>query len=88
MKYFAAFLPMKDPVKNQELRPAHIAFLTKGENEGTIYARGKFLDGAGGLVIYKAGSLEEAQKLAESDPYVANGARTLELHEWDVKITG
>jgi len=36
-------------------------------------------------VIYIAGSLDEARRLAESDPYVAGGARTLEIHEWDMK---
>jgi uncharacterized protein YciI len=88
MKYFTAFLPMRDPAKNQEMRPAHVEFLAEAEKQGKIFARGKFLDGAGGLVIYKAGALEEARKLAESDPYVASGARSLELHEWDMKYTG
>jgi uncharacterized protein YciI len=34
------------------------------------------------LVIYLAESLQEATTLAESDPYVSQGARRLELHEW------
>jgi uncharacterized protein YciI len=33
-------------------------------------------------VIYRADSLEEAKRLAEADPVVAQGARTLELREW------
>jgi uncharacterized protein len=88
MKYFAAFLSMKDPAKNQEYRPAHLEFLGKMEGEGKIFARGKFSDGSGGLVIYKAESAEEARQFAESDPYVRHGARTLELHEWDMKFFG
>ena len=79
---------MSDPAKNQEYRPAHLEFLGKMEEEGKIFARGKFSDGSGGLVIYKAGSVEEARKFAESDPYVKNGARTLELHEWEMKFFG
>ncbi len=87
MKYYAAFLGMQDPSKSQDLRPQHIAFLDQGGKEGKIFARGRFADGTGGLVIYKAESLEEARKLAESDPYISSGARSLELHEWDMKLS-
>ena len=31
--------------------------------------------------------IEEAVKIAESDPYVTSGARTLEVFEWDMKVT-
>jgi uncharacterized protein YciI len=86
MKYFAAFLAMKDPEKSQQLRPQHIAFLEQQGKAGTIFARGRFADGAGGLVIYKAESLEEARRIAAGDPYVVSGARSLELHEWDMKL--
>jgi uncharacterized protein YciI len=86
MKYFAAYLRMKDREKNTAYRQQHVDFLTEMEKEGKIFARGRFTDGEGGLVIYMAGSREEALKLAESDPYVALGARTLELNEWDMKV--
>ncbi len=88
MKYFAAFLSMKDPAKNQELRPAHLDYLNQRTEEGKIFARGKFVDGAGGLVIYVAPSLEEANRIASNDPYVLHGARSLELHESDMKVAG
>ncbi|MEJ2171037.1 MAG: YciI family protein [Desulfobacterales bacterium] len=51
-----------------------------------MFARGRFADGKGGLVIYMAPSLEEATRIAESDPYIASGARTLEVYEWDMKV--
>lgn len=41
-----------------------------------------FADGAGGLVIDIADSLEEAKEMAEKDPYVVEGVRRLEMHEW------
>jgi uncharacterized protein YciI len=85
MKYFAAFLKMLDPEKNQTLRPQHLDFLMRTENEGKIFARGRFADGAGGLVIYMAESLDEARRIAGSDPYIIGRARTLELHEWEMK---
>lgn len=86
MKYFAALLKMKDTEKNQAYRQQHIDFLTRQEKAGTIFARGRFTEGKGGMVIYIAESIDEANKLAESDPYVSLGARTLEVFEWDMKI--
>ncbi len=88
MSYYAAFLKMKDPEKSQNYRPAHLEFLVQNEKAGNIFARGKFTDNTGGLVIYIAASWDEALKLAESDPYIACGARALELHEWDMKVAG
>ncbi len=86
MRYFAAFLKMQDLTKNRDLRPQHLAFLD--ENAANIFARGPFADGAGGLVIYTAESLDEAVTLARKDPYVVHGARSLEVHEWNVKLKG
>ncbi len=85
MKYYAAFLKMNDPEKNERYREQHRDFLLQKEKEGKIFARGRFTDG-GGLAIYMAESMEEARKIAESDPYVVTGARSLELYEWDMKI--
>ena len=87
MKYFAAFLKMKDLEKNKTYHQQHVDFLTENEKAGKIFARGKFMDGEGGLVIYISASREEATQLAASDPYVAFGARTLEIFEWDMKVT-
>jgi len=86
MKYFCAFLKMKDAEKNEIYRPQHMEFLVEKEKEGKIFARGRFTEGKGGLVVYTADSFEEAKKLAESDPLVLNGARFLELYEWEMKV--
>jgi uncharacterized protein len=85
MKYFAAFLHMLDEEKNVNMRPQHLDHLEKHRAAGSIFAKGRFADGTGGLVIYQAESLEQARQLAESDPYVISGARRLELHEWEMK---
>jgi uncharacterized protein YciI len=61
-------------------------FLLQKEKEGKIFARGRFAEGKGGLVIYCAESFQEATQLAESDPLVVSGARTLELYEWEMKV--
>jgi len=88
MKYYAAFLKMQDPDKSRDLRPQHLEFLTQEEGKGRIFARGRFVDNSGGLVIYVAESLEEARAIAERDPYVTSGARALDLHEWAMSSYG
>jgi len=84
MKYFAAFLPMLDAEKSQVVRPLHLDHLNRNFKLGRIFAYGRFADGSGGLIIYQADTREEALALAQSDPYVAQGARRLEFHEWEM----
>jgi uncharacterized protein YciI len=84
MKYFAVFLPMISPERSQQFRPQHLEFLAKGRDEGWVFANGKFADGSGGLVIYHAKSIDEVLARVMQDPYVAEGARGYEIHEWDM----
>lgn len=84
MKYFAVLLPMKDAELSIQHRTAHLAYLEDRRNEGKIFANGRFADGSGGMVIYKAETFEEAQAIAEKDPYVQVGARSCEIHEWEM----
>lgn len=84
MAYFAAILHMLNAEKNQEYRPRHLAYLDILDKQGKIYAKGPFIDGSGGMVVYISDSLEEAKQLAEKDPYVTEGVRRVELHEWKI----
>lgn len=83
MKYFAVLLPMKDADKSGQFRPQHLAFLEEMRNSGQVTANGKFADGSGGLVIYKAESFEACEALVKTDPYVVEGAREYEIFEWE-----
>jgi len=79
---YVAMLPIIDQERNTEVRPAHLAYINKLFQEGKVVMAGPFTDKRGGMVIYKADTLEEAQQLAEADPAVTEGARRLELREW------
>ncbi|ALS20848.1 MULTISPECIES: NAD(P)-binding domain-containing protein [Paenibacillus] len=83
-KYFAVFLPMKDAEKSQIYRPQHLAFLEEQRNAGRLFANGRFADGGGGLVVYIAQNEEEVKSWVEQDPYIVQGARSYEIHEWDL----
>ena len=82
MKYFAAFLKMKDDAKSTEHRQAHLDFVEDMVEKDHLFSYGRLTDGSGGLLIYQADSLEQATKLASADPYVELGARELSIHEW------
>lgn len=84
MKIFAVFLPMLDEERSKQYRPQHLDYLAKLSNEGKILAKGRFVDGAGGLVIYRADSFQTVQSYVENDPYIIHKARTYEIHEWEM----
>ncbi|MGC5324852.1 YciI family protein [Brevibacillus sp. SYSU BS000544] len=79
---YVAMLPIIDPDLNAKERPAHLDYINKLFLEGKVVMAGPYTDKRGGMVIYKADSLEEAKLLAQADPAVTSGARTLELREW------
>ncbi|MBT2734608.1 YciI family protein [Bacillus sp. ISL-7] len=84
MPYYAAILHMLDKEKNMKVRPRHIEYLDKLDQEGKIFARGPFSDDSGGLVVYIAESYREALSFAVNDPHVICKSRRLELKEWKV----
>jgi uncharacterized protein YciI len=67
-------------------REQHLQFLASRREEGKLLANGRFTDGAGGLVIYKGRSLDEVEGWVKEDPYIIEGARHYEIHEWDIVL--
>ncbi|QKG85384.1 hypothetical protein GXN76_13540 [Kroppenstedtia pulmonis] len=82
MKYFAVMLPLLDEEKSKAYRRDHLEYLNRMKEEGKVWIYGRFADGSGGMVIYQAESLEMVQQYAKQDPYVQQGARSLEIREW------
>lgn len=79
---YAALLTMRDEEKNALHRPAHLDYLEMLRKQGHIFAYGRFVDGAGGLIIYRGTSFEEVERMVQQDPYVVHGARDYSIHEW------
>lgn len=80
---FVAMLQIVDHDLNAKVRPAHLEYINKLFQEDKVLMAGPFADKQGGMVIYKASSEAEAKALAEADPVIVEGARTLELREWN-----
>ncbi len=86
MIFYVAIMKTVDPVKDAEVLPDHLAYLTKYIDEGKIYAKGPFLDHSGGLIIYEVASFEEAKSLIENDPVIKEKSRVYTLKEWRSSI--
>src|SRR3981081_4177086 len=77
------------PAKIAELLPKHLEYMIGLEKQGVLFASGPLAEADGkargdGLTILRAASADAARKIAEADPFVANGLRSFELREWTV----
>jgi uncharacterized protein len=79
---YLAMLTIVNQERNQETRPEHLKYVSDLFLQAKVFAAGPFPDGKGGLVIYDCESDEEAIRLANADPAVTSGARTVEVRAW------
>jgi uncharacterized protein YciI len=61
---------------------AHLAYMNDLRARGKVLMAGPFADGAGGLIVYRADSIEEARQLSRDDPATAAGVFEPRLHTW------
>jgi uncharacterized protein YciI len=80
-----AWTPDETP-EAEALQEAHMANIRRMGAEGTLVLAGPLLDDTAlrGIYIFKAGSLEDARDLANSDPAVRAGRLHFEMHPWYV----
>ena len=81
-------IPSAPPEEMQAVLPEHLAYQQELESAGTLFLAGPLSDEAGaqmsggGLIIYRASSMDEARAVAEKDPMHARGKRTFKLRKW------
>ena len=68
---------------------AHLAWLLELENTGAVFLSGPLTSGPGagpgsGVTVLRAESAERARAIAETDPFVVAGLRTVEIFGWRV----
>lgn len=88
-KYVIAFLkkgPNRDldSAKANELQMAHLKNIVRMADEGKLALAGPFFEDGllRGIYIFNVESIEEAQKLTNSDPAIQAGSLVMELKEW------
>jgi hypothetical protein len=73
MKFAATIEYIQDKDKVEALRPAHRAYLRGLIEQGKLAISGPFTDGYGALIVYEAGSAEEAEATLKADPFHDGG---------------
>ncbi len=87
MKFAAIIEYTQDQAKIQQLRPVHRQYLAGLKECGQLAASGPFTDDSGALIIYEAGSGDEAEKLLRGDPFFQNGIfLKYQLRPWNPVI--
>ncbi|MGG6297179.1 YciI family protein [Leptolyngbya sp. AN02str] len=66
--------------------PAHLAFVRELQAKGHQAKTGYWAERGGGMMMFHAESLEEAQLIVKQDPLIQNGCVSYELHEWRVVV--
>jgi uncharacterized protein YciI len=70
-----------------ELTELHHKFIHDLDARGILVGAGPFLDDTGGrfgtgMIIFRAATRAEAEKIANDEPYIAHGVRRLKLVPW------
>ena len=66
--------------------PAHKAYVKQLIADGHKSLSGYWKDFGGGMMLFEAGSLEEAKAIVSQDPLIENGCVEYELHEWQIVV--
>jgi uncharacterized protein YciI len=66
--------------------PAHKAYVKDLIAKGHEARTGYWAEFGGGMLLFKADSLDQAKAIVAQDPLVKNGCVTYELHEWRIVV--
>ena len=76
----------EDRKRIESVRPHHQAYLCRLIDQGKLISAGSFLpDDDGGLFLYEAATLRDAEGMVQDDPYIREGLiTTYKLREYEV----
>ena len=86
--YVVRSMPTGDPDAVKSSLPDHLAYQRDLEEAGRLVMAGPISDESGeqmigaGMILYRAGSMEEATQFAENDPMHKSGARSFTIRKW------
>lgn len=86
--YVVESSPALAPPEMLKLLPDHLAYQKQMEADGRLFLAGPLSDASGeemsggGMIVYRAASMEEARALTENDPMHKMGGRTFTLRKW------
>jgi uncharacterized protein YciI len=83
--YYAIFLKDNGTETPAEALKAHRDFLVNMNQQNKIVMAGRMENNVG-LLICNAASKDEAEALAEADPFVSGNYRDYEVLEWNLSV--
>lgn len=66
--------------------PAHVAYVKQLIDQGHAAKSGYWAEFGGGMLLFRASSMEEARAIVAADPLIKNHCVEYELHEWRVVV--
>jgi uncharacterized protein YciI len=66
--------------------PAHKVYVQQLIAKGHQAKTGYWTDRGGGMMLFQAASMDEAQAILAQDPLIANNCVTYKLHEWKIVV--
>ncbi|AFY35759.1 YciI family protein [Calothrix sp. PCC 7507] len=66
--------------------PAHRAYVQELIAKGHKAKTGYWAEFGGGMMLFEAASMVEAQAIVAADPLVQNGCVNYQLHEWRIVV--
>ncbi len=87
--YVLIWKPLVPSEKLRALLATHLDYMIDLERRGVLFASGPLTEPAGapsgdGLTVLRVRDAGEARRIAQAEPFVAQGLRTFELKEWTV----
>ena len=66
--------------------PAHVAYVQSLIQKGHQARTGYWAERGGGMLVFQAASMAEAEAIVQADPLIKNGCVEYELHEWCIVV--
>ncbi len=87
--YVLIWKPLVPSEKLRGLLATHLDYMIGLERRGMLFASGPLTEPDGapsghGLTVLRVRNAGEARRIAQAEPFVAQGLRTFELKEWTV----
>lgn len=78
-------MTLRTPDFREEVIARHYAFLDELRAAGKLEGAGPFTDRSGGAYLLRVDSLEEASRIAFTDPVHLENCSVVTVREWDVR---
>lgn len=66
--------------------PAHVAYVKDLITRGHQARTGYWQERGGGMLLFQASCLAEAEAIVQADPLIEHGCVEYELHEWHIVV--